>query len=158
MEKVIGPDNLDMGENNLRRKFRWVVKLFKDAKQVNKAEFVRVSRRPPLNINATVEKSWNSGGVMEITFFRTNVEPFDEVWIGLHQGDGSLVEEWELCDVKRLPLCLFTSHIPGDEEYEDNEGEETAKIDFRHMRYRRHVKLGFGIDDKVGKWENWSVI
>ncbi len=148
MTDVIGPDGLDMGVTNPRRKFRWVVRLYKDAKQVRPAEFLSRCQRPPLTIHGTADKIWNGGGEILMTFRRTDVEQCDEIWLALYDGCGVIVEEWELLDVRAIPMRLFTSHIPGDEEYEDEPGEQTVKYMFDSMRYK-------AADEK---WTNFSTL
>jgi len=133
----------------IKRKFRWFAKLFKDAKQVNEEEPVRVSRRPPLTIHATADKSWYGGGEMMLTFPRTGIPwDCDEIVLSVMGSDDKIFEEWELCGVKRIPLNLFTSHVAEIPNYEDNEDEETLRFTFEHMRYR-------GPD---GKWDNGSTL
>lgn len=133
------------GKQLLKRKFFWYARLYKDARQVAEIEPVRISHRPRLVLHATADKSWCTGGGIELTFFRDAIEPCDEIWLGCIRGE-EVFEEWELLNVKEIPRQLYTSHIPGDVVYEDNEGEKTVKYRYETLRWRPPGK----------KWTNFS--
>lgn len=73
----------------------------------------------------TAESSWNDGGEVEFTFGRKDVEEFDEAWVGLYDACGNLLKEWELLEMKRLPVV--TNY---DDEW------TTLTCEFKHMRHR----------------------
>lgn len=141
-------NNIDEKPVIFKRKYRFLIKLFKDAKQVAEEWLLR-GQRPPLTISATAEKSWNEGGEVNFTFNRIGVEPCDEIWLGLLDGCGNIVEEFELCDVSVIPPGKRLMENWG---YFENpiEQEDTTQIiyEFKHMRYRAAGE----------KWTNWSVI
>lgn len=143
---VLGPDNLDLGPPRPHRKFRFVVKLFKDAKQLRDAEFLSRGRRPFPTIFAREAEGKVQSGVMgdtmSVTFMRTDVEDFNEIWLGLYDGVGTLIEEWDFGEVKIIP--------PGWPGYEEclDEGEQTVTFTYEKMMYR----------SSGGEWTNWSAL
>lgn len=126
-----------------------MVKLFKDAKQVNQDEWLLRGQRPPLTFSVTAEQSRNDGGEVTFTFNRVGVEACDEIWVGLLDECGSIVEEWELCDVEIMSMKRQLE-INGSFCENPYVEDDTTQIiyEFKHMRYRAAGE----------QWTNWSVI
>ncbi len=83
-----------------KKKFLWSIKLYKDGKQVHEEEILkRISQRPLFNVHVTAEKSWTEGSDLRMTFNRIDIEECDEIWVGLRDVCGNLLEEWELLNV-----------------------------------------------------------
>ena len=102
----------------IRRKFRWVVQLFKNRKEIKKAQFVKVhsrpnyqpSREPPhlpdldyffdIGFDCWIHKEKNDDWTVE------DLTAFDEVVLALFDGCGCMLERWTMGDITRKPFPM----------------------------------------------------
>ena len=111
----------------IRRKFRWVARLFKDRKEIKLGQFVKMGARP--------EAEFDQNGLTDLEHFTEcsfrylktkdtkeenwtpeDLKNFDEITFCLFDGCGMPLELWTIGDVSKVVVALALDEINTDNE------------------------------------------